>query len=103
MFISTSDYIPGKDYEILGLVEGNTVRSRHIGSDIGAQFKNMIGGEIKGYVKMMNESRAIAKERLLEDAQKLGADAVIGFRYASASIMQSAVEIIAYATAVKFK
>ena len=102
MILVNTDYIPGKEFEMLGLVRGSTVQSRHLGQDIGASFKTLVGGEIKAYTDMMNEARAIATKRMVEDAESRGADAVINIRYASSAIMQGAAEIIAYGTAVKF-
>lgn len=97
------NYIPGQDFDVLGLVKGNTVQSKNIGKDIGAGFKTIIGGEISGYTEMLREARQIATQRMIDEAEGLGADAVINVRFASSSIVQSAAEIIAYGTAVKFK
>lgn len=97
------NYIPGQDFDVLSLVKGNTVQSKNIGKDIGAGFKTIIGGEISGYTEMLREARQIATQRMIDEAEGLGADAVINVRFASSSIMQSAAEIIAYGTAVKFK
>jgi len=97
------NYIPGQDFDVLGLVKGNTVQSKNIGKDIGAGFKTIIGGGISGYTEMLREARQIATQRMIDEAEGLGADAVINVRFASSSIMQSAAEIIAYGTAVKFK
>lgn len=97
------NYIPGQDFDVLGLVKGNTVQSKNIGKDIGAGFKTIIGGEISGYTEMLREARQIATQRMIDEAEGLGADAVINVRFASSAIMQSAAEIIAYGTAVKFK
>ncbi len=97
------NYIPGQDFDVLGLVKGNTVQSKNIGKDIGAGFKTIIGGEISGYTEMLREARQIATQRMIDEAEGLGADAVINVRFASSSIMQSVAEIIAYGTAVKFK
>ena len=97
------NYIPGQDFDVLGLVKGNTVQSKNIGKDIGAGFKTIIGGEISGYTEMLKEARQIATQRMIDEAEGLGADAVINVRFASSSIMQSAAEIIAYGTAVKFR
>lgn len=92
-----------KDYEILGLVQGNVVRSKHVGKDIMASFKNIVGGELKGYTEMMTESRDIATSRMEGQAKELGADAIIGMRYVSSTITPGTSEVIAYGTAVKFK
>ena len=102
--ISTSNYVPGyKVVEVKGFVYGLTVRARGLGGDIGAGLKGLVGGELPKYNEMMNNARALATKRMVEEAQSLGADAVVCVRYASASIMQSAAEIMAYGTAVKFK
>jgi len=104
LIISTLDIVPNKEVgEILGLVKGNTVRARHIGSDIGASLKNLIGGEIKGYVKVMTEAREEALSRMIKSAEELGAEAVIGVRFTTSQIMTGAAEILVYGTAVKFK
>lgn len=96
------DYIPGKELEVLEIVKGNVVMSKNIGRDIMANFKTLVGGEIVGYTEMLNSARQIAVKRMVDEAQKLGADAVINVRYASSSVMQGAAEIIAYGTAVKY-
>lgn len=101
MIISTTENI-GKNYEVIGIAKGTTVNSRHIGKDIGASFKTIIGGEIKGYTEMIEEAQRIATERMIEDAQSMGADAVVCTRFATSSVMQSASEITVYGTAVKF-
>lgn len=103
MLIVTTEIISGKEYETLGLVKGSTIQSKNIGKDIGSSFKNLVGGELKSYTKMMDEARALATKRMAEEAQALGADAVVSFRYSSSSIMAGAAEVIAYGTAVKFK
>ena len=102
MIITTTDIIPGRQYEVLGLVRGNIVTSKHIGRDIMAGFKNMAGGEIKSYTDMMNEGRSIAEQRMVAEAQAMGADAVIAARYASASVLEGTQEMLAYGTAVRF-
>ncbi len=103
MLILNIDYVPGKELEVLGLVKGSTIRSKHIGSDISQSFKTLVGGELKAYTEMMNEARALATKRMVEEAEALGADAVINVRYASAAVMQGAAEVMAYGTAVKFR
>ncbi len=101
MFLSTTDTIGGKKIvKHLGLVKGNTIRARHIGRDIMAGLRNIVGGEISDYTKMMAESREQALDRMVEDAQKLGANAIVQVRFATSMIMQSASEILAYGTAV---
>ena len=102
MLITTCDIIPGKQVEILGLVRGNVVTSKHIGRDIMAGFKNIAGGEIKSYTDMMNEGRNIAEERMIAEAQAMGANAIISARYASASVMEGTQEMLAYGTAVRY-
>ena len=103
MILTTTETISGKELETIGLVRGATIQSKNIGKDIGAGFKTLVGGELKGYTEMMNEARAIATKRMVEDAESVGADAVVCMRYASSAIMQGAAEVIAYGTAVKFK
>ncbi len=103
MVILTIDSIPGKDIEALGLVKGSTVQSKNMFKDMGQGFKSMVGGELKSYTKMMNESREIATQRMIEEAQGMGADAIIGVRFATSSVLQGASEIMAFGTAVKIK
>ena len=88
--------------EIIGIVKGCTVQSRNIGHDIGASFKTIIGGEISGYTEMIENARSVAQERMIKEAETLGADAVINIRYATSAVMQGASEILMYGTAVKF-
>jgi uncharacterized protein YbjQ (UPF0145 family) len=102
MKIYTTDYITGKNLETLGLVEGSTVQSKHIGRDLAASFKTIVGGELKGYTEMMNEARKVATARMIEQAEAMGADAIIAVRYSSSAVMDGAAEIMAYGTAVKF-
>lgn len=97
------DHIPGQDFDVIGLVKGNVVQSKNIGKDLGAGFKTIVGGELKGYTEMLQEARQIATKRMVDEAESLGADAVINVRFASSAIMQGAAEVIAYGTAVKFK
>lgn len=103
MILVNTDYISGKEFEMLGLVKGSTIQSKNIGKDISQGFKTLIGGELKAYNEMMNDARALATKRMVEEATVLGADAVVNIRYASASVMSGAAEVIAYGTAVKFK
>lgn len=103
MILVNTDYITGKDLEMLGLVKGSTIQSKHMGRDITESFKTMVGGELKSYNEMMNNARALATKRMTEEASGLGADAVVNVRYSSSAIMQGAAEVIAYGTAVKFK
>ncbi len=102
MILVNTDYITGKQFEMLGLVRGSTIQSKHIGKDIAQSFKTLVGGELKSYNEMMNEARALATKRMVEEAEELGADAIVNIRYASAAVMQGAAEVIAYGTAVKF-
>jgi uncharacterized protein YbjQ (UPF0145 family) len=102
MIITTTERIPNKEIvEILGIARGSTVRARSIGKDIFAAFKNVVGGEIEEYTKLQAESREQAMQRMVQDAEKLGADAIINVRIASSMVMQGAAEILAYGTAVK--
>jgi uncharacterized protein YbjQ (UPF0145 family) len=104
MIISTTENIPNKEIEaILGIARGSTVRARNIGRDFFAGLKNIVGGEIEEYTKLQAQAREQAIERLQQDAQKLGADAVVNLRFTSSTIMQGASEILAYGTAVKLK
>ena len=102
MILVNTDFITGKELETLSLVKGSTIQSKHLGKDIVQGFKAMVGGELKSYNDMMNEARALATKRMVEEAESLGADAVINVRYASAAVMQGAAEVIVYGTAVKF-
>ena len=102
MILVNTDYITGKEFEMLGLVRGSTIQSKHLGKDIAQSFKTLVGGELKAYNEMMNEARALATKRMVAEAERLGADAVVNIRYASAAVMQGAAEVIAYGTAVKF-
>jgi len=102
MILVTTEYVSGKTLETLGLVRGSTVQCRNVGKDIGAGFKTLVGGEIKSYNEMMDAGRALATKRMVEQAEEMGADAVVCLRYSSASIMQGAAEVMAYGTAVKF-
>lgn len=103
MFLTTTENIPGKEYEIIGVAMGSTIQSKHIGKDIGAGLRNIVGGEVKAYVEMMEQARDIATQRMIQNAQQMGADAIVGIRYGTSAIMASAAEVMAYGTAVKFK
>ncbi len=103
MILVNTDYITGKELEMIGLVKGSTIQSKNIGRDITQSFKTLVGGELKAYAEMMNDARALATKRMAEEAASLGADAVINIRYASAAVMSGAAEVMAYGTAVKFK
>lgn len=104
MIVVTTDYVPGYEIvETLGIVTGSIVNSKHLGKDIVAAFKTLAGGEIKSYTELLVESRNIALKRMIAEAEKLRADAVVGVRFGSSSVMQSAAEILAYGTAVKLR
>ena len=104
MVLVTTDTIPGKKItESLGIVKGEIVQSKHIGKDFLAGMRNIVGGEVRGYTEMIAEARSLATERMISEAQKLGADAIIGIRYGSSTITQGAAEILAYGTAVKIE
>ena len=103
MKLVSIETIPGQEFEVLDVVKGTVVFSKNFGHDFMAGMKTLVGGEIKGYTDMLNEARQIATKRMADAAEALGADAVVGLRYASASVMQGAAEVIAYGTAVKFK
>ena len=102
MILVNTDYISGKNFEMLSLVKGSTIQSKNLGKDMLAGFKSMVGGELKAYTEMMNEARALATKRMVEEAERLGADAIVNIRYASSAVIQGAAEVIAYGTAVKF-
>lgn len=103
MKLLSINYIPGTEFEALGIVKGAVVQTKNFGKDFMAGMKTLVGGEIKGYTEMLNEARAIATKRMVDEAEALGADAVIGITYGSSAVMQGAAEVIAYGTAVKFK
>ena len=102
MMLVTIDSIPGKEYEVLGIVKGTIVQSKNFGRDFMAAVKTLVGGEIAGYTEMLNEARQLATKRMVDEATALGADAIVGVRYGSSAVMQGAAEIVAYGTAVKF-
>ena len=102
MLLASIDTIPGKNFEVLGIVKGTVVQSKHIGRDILAGLKTIVGGEIQGYTDMLIEARNIATERMTKEAENLGADAIVGMRYCTSAVMEGAAEIVAYGTAVKF-
>jgi uncharacterized protein YbjQ (UPF0145 family) len=103
MIIATTDTIPGKNIvEVLGIARGSTVRARNVGRDIFAGLKNLVGGEISEYTKLQADSREQAMQRMIDDANRMGADAIVCFRLNTSVITQGAAEILAYGTAVKF-
>ena len=102
MLLVNTETINGKNLEMLGIVKGSTIQSKHLGKDIVELFKMMLGGELKSYNEMMNEARAIATKRMVDEAEEMGADAIVNVRYSSSAVVSSAAEVIAYGTAVKF-
>ena len=103
MVLVNIDYIPGKEFEVLGMAKGTVVQSKNFGKDFMAGMKTLVGGEITGYTEMLNEARQIAVKRMVDEAEGMGADAVVNIRYGSSAVMQGAAEVIAYGTAVRFK
>lgn len=103
MILVTTDGINGRNLEMLGLVKGSTIQTVNVVRDIGAGLKTLVGGELTKYNQMMDNARALATGRMVEEAEKMGADAIVCVRYSSSSIMQSAAEVLAYGTAVKFR
>ena len=102
MLIVTTESIPGKTYNVLGVAIGNIVRTKHIGKDIMAGLKSIVGGEVGNYTELLAEARVIATDRMIEDAKKLGADAIVSVRYLTCDVMSGASEVTAYGTAVKY-
>ena len=103
MLLVNTEHIPGHDYEILGLVRGSTIQTKHLGQDLTQSLKTLVGGELRAYTDMMNQARDLATERMAGEAARLGADAVVNIRYATSAIMQGAAEVMVYGTAVKFR
>ncbi|MDI3502404.1 MAG: hypothetical protein PWR09_529 [Archaeoglobi archaeon] len=104
MIVTTTDFVPGYEVsEILGVVFGNTVRAKHIGKDITAALKNIVGGELKEYAEMLRDAREEAMNRMINEAKKLGADAVLNVRFTTSQTMTGAAELLAYGTAVKLR
>lgn len=95
--------IPGKKYKALGIVKGSMIQSKHLGKDIGNVLKSMVGGELRGYSEMLNEARAIATKRMMQEAIGMEADAIVNVRYATSAVMQGAAEMLVWGTAVKFE
>lgn len=102
MILVNTPTIEGKKLETLGLVSGNTVQSKNAFKDIGAGFRNLVGGEVVSYTKMLGEARDIAVDRMKQQAASMGADAIVNIRFSSASVMEGAAEILVWGTAVKF-
>ena len=103
MLLLNIDHVPGREIEALSIVKGTIVQSKNFGKDFMASMKTLVGGEITGYTEMLIEARQIATKRMVDEAQALGADAVVNVRYGSSSVMQGAAEVVAYGTAVKLK
>ncbi len=97
-----TENIPGQKYELISTVKGSMIQSKHLGRDIGNTLKSIVGGELRGYSEMLNEARAMATKRMMQEATELNADAVVNIRYTTSTIMQGAAEILVYGTAVKF-
>ncbi len=102
MLLVNTDYISGTELETLGIVKGSIVQTKNFGKDFMAGIKTLVGGEVTEYTEMLNQARQIAVKRMVDEAQAMGADAVVNVRYASSSVMQGAAEVIAYGTAVKY-
>jgi uncharacterized protein YbjQ (UPF0145 family) len=103
MILVNTDYVSGKELEMLGLVKGSTIQTKNIGRDITQGFKTLVGGELTSYTDMMNTARALATKRRVQEAESMGADAIVNIRYSSSTVTQGAAEVMAYGTAVKFK
>ncbi|MDD6160515.1 MAG: YbjQ family protein [Oscillospiraceae bacterium] len=103
MLLLNIDHVPGKEIEALGIVKGSVVKAKSFGKDFMAGMKTLVGGEIEAYTEMLTEARQLATKRMVDEAEELGADAVVNVRYTSASIMQGAAEITAYGTAVRYR
>ena len=103
MIIATTHEIAGRNHEVLGLVQGNVVQTKHVGRDFMAGFKSIVGGEIRGYTELLIEARTTATERMLEQARAMGADAIVSCRFITCSVMANASEVMAYGTAVRFR
>lgn len=103
LLVNTPD-IPGKEIiTVFGMVKGSTIRAKHIGKDISSAFRHLVGGEMKEYSEMLTEARQIATQQMIDEAEGLGANAIINIRYASSSVIQGAAEILCYGTAVTYK
>lgn len=103
MILVNTDFISGSEIQTLSIVKGSTIQSKNIGKDILSSLKTLVGGELTAYTEMMNEAREIATQRMISEAESLGADGVINIRYTTSSVMDGAAEVIVYGTAVKFK
>lgn len=103
MILVNTDYIAGKEFEMLGMVKGSTIQCKNVGRDLTQGLKTLVGGEMKAYTEMMNDARALATKRMVSEAEEMGADAIVNVRYTSATVTTGAAEVLAYGTAVKFK
>jgi uncharacterized protein YbjQ (UPF0145 family) len=103
MILVNTDFVSGKQLETLSIVKGSTIQSKHLGKDIIESLKMLVGGELKAYNEMMDNARALATKRMVKEAERLNADAIVNIRYATSSIVQTAAEVVVYGTAVKFK
>lgn len=104
MILVTTDEVAGREIgEVFGLVRGSTIRARHLGRDILAKMRGIVGGEVTEYTKLMGESREQALDRMIEEGRRLGADAIVGLRFTTSEVMDSAAEILVYGTAVKLR
>ena len=103
MLLLNIDHVPGREMKALGIVKGTVVQSKNFGKDFMAGMKTLVGGEIKGYTEMLVEARQIATKRMVDEAEAMGADAIVNIRFGSSAVMQGAAEVIAYGTAVKLK
>ena len=102
MLMVTCNEIPGQNFKVIGLVQGSVVKTKHIGRDIGASFKSLVGGEINAYTELMYEARKTATERMIEHAKSAGADAIVAVRISTCSVMGGSSEVMMYGTAVKY-
>lgn len=103
MILVNTDYIAGKNIKTLSIVKGSTIRAKHLGKDILAGLKTIVGGELTAYAEMLDEARAIATQRMVKEAEEMKADAVINIRYATSNVAQGAAEVLVYGTAVQFE
>lgn len=103
MLLLNIDHVPGRDMEAMGLVKGTVVQSKNFGKDFMAGMKTLVGGEITSYTEMLVEARQIATKRMVDEAEAMGADAIVNIRFGSSAVMQGTAEVIAYGTAVKLK
>ncbi len=103
MILVNTDFISGKEIETISVVKGSMIQTKHIGRDIMSALKTLVGGELTAYSEMINEARATATKRMVQEAENLGAEGVVNIRYASSAVMQGAAEMLVYGTAVKFK